>query len=54
MKEFKMQFLDAVLKMIEWSQLISKKTVQHHSNLSLCPNLILKKLRLKNSMIYKT
>ena len=37
-KEFKMQYLDAISKMTEWSLFISKATIQYHGNLSLCPN----------------
>ena len=33
-----MQHLSAISKMTQWSQFVSKQTIQHHSNPSLCPN----------------
>ena len=33
----KTQYLDAISKTREWSLFFSKKTVQYHSNSSLCP-----------------
>ena len=37
-KEFKMQYLDVVSKITEWSLSISRETIKYHSNQSLCPN----------------
>ena len=36
-KESEMQYLGAISKTREWSLFFSKKTVQYHSNSSLCP-----------------
>ena len=33
-----MEFLCPISKMTEWFQSVSKQTIQHHSNPSLCPN----------------
>ena len=33
-----MQYLGSISKTTEWSQFVSKATIQHHSNPSLCPN----------------
>ena len=33
-----MEFLGPISKMTEWFQSVSKQTIQHHNNPSLCPN----------------
>ena len=37
-KKSKMQYLDAVSKMTEWSYLFPRQTIQYHSNPSLSPD----------------